>query len=137
MLDSGGQFILWALQRGAFYRAYDKAELNEYSYWNQFCTTQLLYDCYERWHNKERIRRQKLDQRKLGELFTRFADPSRPAGNHTISIVGEIGERPPGYQFGTLEAARKRFEEGFGLSHIVWGDPNAAPIEDDDDDIPF
>jgi len=134
LFDTDMEFIAWSLRRGSFYDGHAYEGRGDFYDWPKFLSTQLLYSFYEHWYKNECPRGRKVRQNELGELLTKFLSRSRPTGNWVINIRFDIGERPHGYKFGTLEQTRTSFEKAFGLKDFSWTDTDAAPIVGD---IPF
>lgn len=132
MLGSGEMFCYWALQRGSFYVSphhhfYYDAPGTEH-FWQEFRSTQYVYECYEHWHRRENTRQRKIVQARFAKILTKFGDKRRPSGNAEISVSGSKASRPPGYWFSDLYTARRNFEKAFGLPGIDWDDPNTEPL---------
>lgn len=132
MLKSGELFCYWALQRGSFYippysSFYLDAPGTEHS-WQEFRSTQYIYECYEHWHRREHCRQRKLDQANFAKILIKFGDKKRPSGDEYISVSGSKANRPSGYWFGDLDTARSKFSISFNLANIIWDDPNSEPL---------
>ena len=71
MLGSGELFCYLALQRGSFfisphYNFYVDAPGTEH-FWEEFRSTQYVYECYEHWHRRENTRQRKIDQSRFAK----------------------------------------------------------------------
>jgi phage/plasmid-associated DNA primase len=127
-LDSLQRWWSTVLHRGFVYRSRHGSQT--FIDWNDFVSTELLYNSYLQWCRETRESRPK-SRVQLGKMMTGLYQRSRPDGFYPIYEVEVIGpdekkhaveqNRPYGYSVGTLDQARAAFSEKTGID-FGWGE---------------
>jgi hypothetical protein len=128
------------LMRGYVWRSRLGLE-NFFSEWHECVSTELLFDAYVA-YAKEARERHPLSREALGKYLVRMGcSPCRLSdavvGEHLVETSSGFGTsrvpktliqpRARGYQIGTLNEARAKFQKATKLTSIDWADEDDAP----------